>query len=113
MPGDSEDGIMRTMEVQLGNKRLSKRNQLAKDLVTAVQRLVLLVPADELEQGPSTTRGQPQQVGLADVPKQPKQPHHAEDDLPAQVGSLAPILGEDQEEKEEVSPSLGRCRQLC
>merc|ERR1712002_387733 len=37
--------------------------------------------------------------------------HHAKDDLPAQVGSLAPILGEDQEEKEEVLPGLSRCRQ--
>ena len=48
----SDDDIVRTMEVQLQNKRLSKRNQLIKDLVTAVQRLMLLVPADELEQGP-------------------------------------------------------------
>ena len=74
---------------------------------------MLLVPADELEQGPPTTRGQPHQVGLADVPKQPKQLHHAEDDLPAQVGSLAPILGEDQEEKEEVLPGFSRCRRPC
>ena len=43
---------VRTVEVQLGNKKPTKRNQPAKDLVTAVQRLVLLVPADELEQGP-------------------------------------------------------------
>ena len=28
-------------------------------------------------------------------------------------GSLAPILGEDQEEKEEDSPSFSRCRLLC
>ena len=63
----SEDGIVRTVEVQLGNKKLSKRNQPVKDLVTAVQRLVLLVPADELEQGPPEPREQPQQVGLAEV----------------------------------------------
>ena len=86
---------MRTVEVQLGNRKLTKRNPPVKNLVTAVQQLVLLVPADELEQGPPTTRGQPHQVGLADVPKQPKQLHHANDNLPAQVGSLAPILGED------------------
>ena len=49
-------------------------------------------------------------MGLADVPKHPKQLQQAEDDLPAQVGSLAPILGEDQEEKEEVLPGLSRCR---
>ena len=50
--------------------------------------------------GPHTSkpRGRPSQKGFAD------------DDLPAQARSLAPILGEDQEEKEEVSPSLSRCR---
>ena len=48
----SDDGLVRTVEVQLGNKKLTKRNLPAKDLVTAVQRLVLLVPVDELQQGP-------------------------------------------------------------
>ena len=60
----SDDGLVRTVEVQLGNKKLTKRNLPAKDLVTAVQRLMLLVPADELQQGPP--REQPQQVGLAE-----------------------------------------------
>ena len=63
----SEDGLVRTVEVQLGNKKLTKKNPPVKDLVTAVQRLVLLVPADELEQGPPEPREQPQQVGLAEV----------------------------------------------
>merc|ERR1711895_409227 len=46
----SEEGIVRTMEVQLGNRKLSKKNPPVKNLVTSVQRLVLLVPADEEEQ---------------------------------------------------------------
>ena len=54
--------------------------------------------ATELEQGPSKPQGRPLQKGFAD--------NH----LPAQVGSLAPILGEDQEEKEEVLPGFSRCR---
>ena len=65
----SEEGIVRTVEVQLGNRKLSKKNPPVKNLVTAVQRLVLLVPADEEEQGPPEAlepRGQPNQ-GLADV----------------------------------------------
>ena len=48
----SDDGLVRTVEVQLGNKKPTRRNQPGKDLVTAVQRLVLLVPADEMKQGP-------------------------------------------------------------
>ena len=63
----SDDGLMRTVEVQLGNKKPTRRNLPGKDLVTAVQQLVLLVPADELEQGPPEPREQPQQVGLAEV----------------------------------------------
>ena len=63
----SEEGIVRTVEVQLGNRKLTKRNPPVKTLVTAVQRLVLLVPADELEQGPPEPQVQPQQVGLAEV----------------------------------------------
>ena len=50
----SDDGLVRMVEVQLGNKKLTKRNLPGKDLVTAVQRLVLLVPAGELQQGPLT-----------------------------------------------------------
>merc|ERR1711895_52090 len=46
---------------------LTRRNQPGKDLVTAVQRPVLLVPADKLEQGPPEPREQPHQVGLAEV----------------------------------------------
>ena len=100
---------MRTVEVQLGNRKLSKRIPPVKNLVTAVQRLVLLVPADELEQGPPMTRGQPHQVGLADVPKQPKQLHHAlMTTFPPRHVSLAPRLGEDQEEKEKDSSSFGK-----
>ena len=95
----SEEGIVRTVEVQLGNRKLSKKNPPVKNLVTAVQRLVLLVPADELEQGPPKPRGRPLQKGFAD------------DHLPAQVGSSAPILGEGQEQKkEEVLPGFSRCR---
>ena len=63
----SEEGIVRTVEVQLGNRKLTKRNPPVKNLITAVQRLVLLVPADELEQGPPEPQEQPQQVGLAEV----------------------------------------------
>ena len=48
----SEEGIVRTVEVQLGNRKVSKKNPPVKSLVTAVQRLVLLVPADEEQQGP-------------------------------------------------------------
>ena len=48
----SKEGIVRTVEVQLGNRKVSKKNPPVKNLVTAVQRLVLLVPADKLEQGP-------------------------------------------------------------
>ena len=43
----SEGGVVRTVEVQLGSRKVSKRAQPVKHLVTAVQRLVLLVPADE------------------------------------------------------------------
>ena len=114
----SKEGIVRTVEVQLGNRQLSKKNPPVKNLVTAVQRLVLLVPADEEEQGPPEAlepRGQPNQ-GLADVhslskPRgRPLQKGFADDHLPAQVGSLAPILGEGQEKKEEVLPGFSRCR---
>ena len=63
----SADGLVRTVEVRLGNKKPTRRNLPGKDLVTAVQRLVLLVPADELEQGPPEPREQPHQVGLAEV----------------------------------------------
>ena len=63
----SDDGHVRTVEVQLGNKKPTNKNQPGKDLVTAVQRLVLLLPADELEQGPPEPREQPHQVGLAEV----------------------------------------------
>ena len=73
----------------------------------------------EEEQGPPEAlepRGQPNQ-GLADVhslskPRgRPLQKGFAEDHLPAQVGSLAPILGEGQEQKkEEVLPGFSRCR---
>ena len=34
----------------------------------------------------------------------------ADDHLPAHVGSLAPILGEGKEKKEEVLPGFSRCR---
>merc|ERR1711875_206436 len=63
----SKEGIVRTVEVQLGNRKLTKRNLPTKNLVTAVQRLVLLIPADELEQGPPEPQEQPHQVGLAEV----------------------------------------------
>ena len=43
----SEEGVVRTVEVQLGNRKASKRHQPVKHLVTAVEHLVLLVPADE------------------------------------------------------------------
>ena len=33
----SEEGIVRTVEVQLGNRKLSKKNPPVKNLVTAVQ----------------------------------------------------------------------------
>ena len=90
-------------------------------------------PASELEQGPPTTRERPND-GPAEVPKQPKKLHHGLAQLqplpleshesdPSKRGllmttfqprqwSLAPRLGEDQEEKEEDSPSFGRCRPL-
>merc|ERR1711867_140007 len=55
----SDDGLVRTVEVQLGNKKLTKKNLPVKDLVTAVQRLVLLVPASKLEQGQLTARERP------------------------------------------------------
>ena len=48
----SEEGIVHTVEVQLGNRKVSKKNPPVKNLVTTIQRLVLLVPADEEEQGP-------------------------------------------------------------
>ena len=48
----SDDGLVRTVEVRQGNKKPTKKNQPGKVLVTAVQRLMLLVPADELQQGP-------------------------------------------------------------
>ena len=95
-----------------------RKNQPVKDLATAVQRLELLVPADEKEQGPPEAlepRGRPNQ-GLADVhclSKAQGQPHQkgfADNHLPAQVGSLAPILGKGQEKKEEFLPGFSRCR---
>ena len=45
----SADGLVRLVEVRLGKKKHSKRNLPSECLVTAVQRLVLLVPADELQ----------------------------------------------------------------
>ena len=53
----SEEGVVKTVEVQLGNRKFSKKNPPVKNLVTAVQRLVLLVPADELEQSPPKPQG--------------------------------------------------------
>ena len=107
------------MEVQLGNRKVSRKNPPVKNLVTAVQRLVLLVPADEEEQGPAEAlepQGEPNQ-GLANAhylskPRgRPQQKGLAEDHLPAHVGSLAPILGEGQEQKkEEVLPGFSSCR---
>merc|ERR1711867_50793 len=35
----SDNGLVRTVEVRLGNKKPTKKNQPGKDLVTAVQRL--------------------------------------------------------------------------
>ena len=43
----SEDGVVRTVEVKLSNKKLTKKGLPIKNLETAIQRLVLLVPADE------------------------------------------------------------------
>ena len=54
---NSEEGIVSTVEVQLGNRKVSRKNPLVKNLVTAVQRLVLLVPAEEEEQGPLVSQG--------------------------------------------------------
>merc|ERR1711895_360907 len=42
----SADGLVSSVEVRLGNKKPTRRNLPSKDLVTAVQRLMLLVPAD-------------------------------------------------------------------
>ena len=67
----SDDGLVRTVEVQLGNKKPTKRNLPGKDLVTAVQRLVLLVPAGELQQGPPMIRERPH-LGSAEGPKPPR-----------------------------------------
>ena len=44
----STDGLVRTVEVCLGNKKLARKGSPTKDLETAVQRLVLLVPANEV-----------------------------------------------------------------
>ena len=44
----SADGLVRLVEVCLGKRKHSKRNLPSKCLVTAVQWLVLLVPAGEL-----------------------------------------------------------------
>ena len=43
----SDGGIVRTVEVQLGNSKTTKKAQPGKRLATAVQRLVLLVPVEE------------------------------------------------------------------
>merc|ERR1711867_352374 len=45
----SADGLVRSVEVRLGKKKHSKRILASECLVTAVQRLVLLVPAGELQ----------------------------------------------------------------
>merc|ERR1711942_110857 len=45
----SADGLMRSVEVRLGKKKHSKRNLPSECLVTAIQRLVLLVPVGELQ----------------------------------------------------------------
>ena len=45
----SADSLVRSVEVRLGKKKHSKRNLPSECLVTAVQQLVLLVPADELQ----------------------------------------------------------------
>ena len=107
--------IVQTVEVQLANRKVSKKNPPVKNLVTAVQRLVLLVPADEEEQGPAEAlepRGEPSQ-GPAEVHSLSKtrgRPHQkglANDHPPAHVGSLAPIMGVGQEQqKEEVKPKV-------
>ena len=44
----SADGLMRSVEVRLGKKKHSKRNLPSECLVTAMQQLMLLVPAGEL-----------------------------------------------------------------
>ena len=83
---------------------------------------------NKLQQGPSTSRERPNN-GSAEDPKQPKklqqglpqlQPHPLEsyESDPSKVGLLMmtfqprQCLGEDQEKKEEDSPSFGRCRPL-
>ena len=43
----SDEGIVRTVEVLLGNSKTTKKAQPGKRLVTAVQCLVLLVPVEE------------------------------------------------------------------
>ena len=45
----SADGLVRSVEVRLGKKKHSKRNLPSECLLTAIQRLVLLVPAGELQ----------------------------------------------------------------
>ena len=95
------------MEVQLGNRKVSKKNQPVKSLVTAVQRLVLLVPADEEQQGqPEALEPQGQldqgQANVHSVFKSLGRPPQkgSANDLPAHVGSN-PILGVGREEQKE------------
>merc|ERR1711872_720288 len=45
----SADGLVRSVEVRLGKKKHSKRNLPSECLVTDIKRLVLLVPAGELQ----------------------------------------------------------------
>ena len=61
------------MEVQLGNRKVTKKAQPGKHLLTAVQRLVLLVPVEEGLQEAQDQRGDAQVNAVSRLKGRPSQ----------------------------------------
>ena len=69
----SDGGIVRTVEVLLGNSKTTKKAQLGKRLTTAVQHLVLLVPVEEGLQEEQEQQRDAEVNAVARIKGQPQQ----------------------------------------
>ena len=74
----SEGGVVRTVEVQLGNRKVTKKAQPGKLLVTAVQCLVLLVPVEEGLQEAQDQQGDAQVNAVSRLKGRPSQDEQAQ-----------------------------------
>ena len=75
----SEEGVVQTVEVQLRNRKVTKRHQPVKNLLTAVLRLVLLVPADEGQPRAQVQQEQAEVHAMSKSSGQPSQMRSAND----------------------------------